>query len=77
MSLDMDAADVDGARAWVAENCHCGHARHTLLLALDYAAAVEHAGLVPDVFGADTLLEFLTDDRTRQAFVQCFPQPTL
>lgn len=77
MSLGADIADVERAREWVREYCHRAETRHTLLTALDYAAAAERAGLPPDVFTGDDLFEFLTNDRTHDAFVRHFPQPTL
>lgn len=77
MSLGVDITDVERARDWVRQYCHRAETRHTLLAALDYAAAIERSGLAPDTFSGDDLFEFLTNDLTREAFVEHFPQPTL
>ncbi len=70
-------SDVENARNWLNEACHCAHMRTVISRALEYSDAIEQAGLNPIAITGHDLLEFLTDQRVRAAFVKSFPQPTL
>lgn len=72
-----DVNDVQNARNWLKEHCHCAHLRTVIGRALDYSEAVENAGLNPIQTSGQDLYDFLTDERVRGAFVKSFPQPTL
>jgi hypothetical protein len=72
-----DINDVENARNWINETCHCAHMRAVIGRALEYSEAVERAGLNPIGVTGQDLHEFLTDERVRSAFVKSFPQPTL
>ncbi len=77
-SKEMDQiSDVQNARNWLKEACHCAHLRTVVSRALDYSEAVERAGLDPVNLTGQDLYEFLTDERVRAAFVRAFPQPSL
>jgi hypothetical protein len=51
--------------------------RAVIRRALEYAEAVERAGLSSINTSGQDVYEFLTDERVRAAFVRAFPQPTL
>ena len=72
-----DVTDIENARKWLNESCHCAHVRTVMRRALEYAEAVEQAGLNSLTISGQDLYEFLTDERVRAAFVKAFPQPTL
>jgi len=72
-----DISDIENARNWLNESCHCAHMRAVIGRAMEYSEAVERSGLNPIAIGGQDLYEFLTDERVRAAFVKHFPQPTL
>ena len=72
-----EITDVQNARNWLNEACHCAHMRTVIGRSLEYAEAVERAGLSTISVTGQDLYEFLTDERVRAAFVKSFPQPTL
>jgi hypothetical protein len=72
-----EVTDIENASNWLNVHCHCAHLRTILRRSLEYAEAVERAGLYNTTVSGQDLYEFLTDDRVRAAFVKAFPQPTL
>ena len=72
-----EVSDVENARNWLNEACHCAHLRTVIGRALEYSEALERSGLDPIAITGHDLYEFLTDDRVRGAFVKNFPQPSL
>lgn len=69
--------DIEMARIWLTENCHGTHVRHVLERALEYAAAVQRAGLCTDATEGEDLYRFLSDPRTAAARRDSFVEPTL
>ncbi|HUU85209.1 MAG TPA: hypothetical protein VM243_17050 [Phycisphaerae bacterium] len=72
-----EVTDIQNARNWLNEACHCAHMRTVLRRALEYSEAVERAGLNCTTIAGQDLYDFLTDERVRAAFVKAFPQPSL
>ncbi|MHC4064943.1 MAG: hypothetical protein ACYSUI_10635 [Planctomycetota bacterium] len=72
-----EVTDIENSRNWLSKTCHCAHMRTVMGRSLDYADAVERAGLSTINITGEDLYEFLTDERVRAAFVKHFPQPTL
>ena len=72
-----EVTDIENARNWLNEHCHCAHMRTVVRRSLEYAEAVERAGLNSISISGQDLYEFLTDERVRAAFVKAFPQPSL
>jgi NifB/MoaA-like Fe-S oxidoreductase len=69
--------DVDVAREWLREHCHRAEVRHVLMRALEYAEAVESAGLCPEMNDGESLYQFLTDPATAAARQHAFVAATL
>lgn len=70
-------SDLREARAWLLENAHGTHVRHLLERGLEYAEAVEQAGLSLEMVEGDDLYQFLADPRTATARTERLHGPTL
>lgn len=70
-------ADLQAARAWLLENAHATHTRHLLERSLEYAEAVERAGLSIEMVEGDDLYRFLADPRAAAARTELLHEPTL
>ncbi|MCP4246008.1 MAG: hypothetical protein GY778_03070 [bacterium] len=72
-----EVTDLQNARFLLKETGHSAHERTVLGRAIEYAEALERAGLNPVNINGEDLYEFLTDERVRTTFVNSFPQPSL
>ncbi len=67
----------DDAHDWLLHNCHDIRYKKLLERGLEYAAAVERAGICTDANTADDLYAFLTDPGAWDARTRAFITSTL
>lgn len=73
----MRSNDIGTAREWVAKHAHETHVAHVLNRALDYAQAIESAGLCLEMTDGEDLFRFLTDDGVAEVRRTTFVSVTL
>lgn len=76
-SVPACRSDVEQARDWLLENANGTHVRHVLERGLEYAEAVERAGLSLEMIEGDDLYQFLSDPRAAAARTKALHEPTL
>jgi len=70
-------SDVELARDWLLVNANGTHVRHVLERGLEYAEAVERAGLSLEMIEGEDLYQFLSDPRAAAARTKTLHEPTL
>jgi hypothetical protein len=73
----ISVEDLAKARAWLAGECHDAHLRTVLQRCIEYAEAVDRAGLCIDMVNGDDLHDFLADEAVTEAVPRHFTQATM